>query len=179
MPTAPFRSFQRTPLLFLSMNTQGHLPLLATDDVHAVLRDLWLQLARQSGWFVGEYLILPSEVGFLVAPSARPWPLPVWLAGWRNLSKARIAACSQWRGEVWRHDFSITFLVSIEDYRARLARLDEAASREGAEKALAPWRHRGILWELLPETGGVMPARLNGHVASRGPARRPAHRRAG
>lgn len=161
------------------MNTPGHLPLLATDDVHAVLRDIWLQLARQSGWFVGEYLILPSEVAFLVTPSARPWPLPVWLAGWRNLSKARIAACTQWQGEVWRHDFSITFLVSLEDYRAKQAQLDEAASREGVGRPFAPWRHRGMLWELLPEAGGIMFPRLNGHVAAHGLTRRTERRRVG
>jgi hypothetical protein len=148
MPTPPFRSFQRTPLLFISIGTHGRLPLLACDDAHVVLRDAWLHLAAPSGWFVGEYLLLPSQVRLFATPASRAWPLPVWMEGWQALSKVRMASRTQWDGELWLRDFSMGLLTSADDYSAKRGQLHEAPAREGLEGPAERWRFRGMIWEL-------------------------------
>ncbi len=148
MPNPSFRSFQRTPVLFLTIETHGLLPWLANDDAHACLRDAWLQVGRASGWFVGQYLLLPAQARLFATPAMRCWPLADWVNRWQGLTQRRIAACAQWTGEIWQPEFSHRFLNSADDYIAKAGQLQEAPEREGLVGQDSPWRFRGMIWEI-------------------------------
>ena len=71
-------------VLFVTVCVNGRLKILASDDVHRVLRSVW-QVAEQ--WHVGEYMIMPDHIHLFCVPGVmHPERINVWASYWKRLA---------------------------------------------------------------------------------------------
>jgi putative transposase len=136
------------PAVALTFRADAGLPLLANDEVHAVLRDVWLQSAWTHGWYVGQYVILPDEVRLLVQPAHAAHPLGTWNSAWKATSTFRINRSLCWDGAVWDAEHAADNLATPDDHSRAGEDLADLPARAGLARTRHDWRFGGMIWNL-------------------------------
>ena len=88
-------------IVFLTVTTKDRRRWLAADEVHVVLRDVWLE-AR--AWMVGRYVLMPDHLHLFVSPGEREVEIENWVRYWKRLFTQRISSVpGRWQSNSWHH----------------------------------------------------------------------------
>jgi REP element-mobilizing transposase RayT len=104
----------RSPVLFVTVNTRQKKSILAHDDVHELLRDTW---AVTDDWRVGWYVVMPEHLHFLCSPRGDRASLARWMSFWKGLVSCRWPRPGE--QPIWQRDFWDTQLRRNESYEEK------------------------------------------------------------
>ena len=94
-----FAEPSKPTIVFLTVCTQSRVPWLATDEVHALLRDVW---TRASAWLVGRYVVMPDHVHLFAAPGGAGIVFDNWVRYWKSqFTKAHLRSDHAWQTDHW------------------------------------------------------------------------------
>ena len=141
-------SFEKTPLLFLTVCSSRREEVLANPVAHEILRNIWLRSAEKEGWFVGQYVVMPDHVHLMASPARDACPLPKWMRLWKRASSRMLNQAIGRQKSLWQADYFDRYLRSREDYEHKWAYVELNPVRRGLSASPAQWRYRGILYEL-------------------------------
>jgi putative transposase len=129
----------RTPMVFLTVCSQGRRRLFDKPDVHDVLKTSWF---KAEGWLVGRYVVMPDHVHLFCAPGRLDFPpLVKWVQYWKS-----IASRSWPRPEeqpVWQRSFWDTQLRSGERYADKWEYVRYNPVRAGLCRLPEEWLFQG------------------------------------
>jgi REP element-mobilizing transposase RayT len=75
-----------SPIFFLTVCVQARRELLASEAVHAVLREVWETGHQRHGWQVGRYVIMPDHVHLFCAAGRHAASLSTYVGAWKQWS---------------------------------------------------------------------------------------------
>jgi putative transposase len=96
----PVEKFNRATMVFLTVCTKEHRPLLANPEIHRVLVEWW---RKSTHWLAGRYVILPNHIHLFCAPGAADVSLHRWVAYWKNgiAHELKIGDVPFWQRDFW------------------------------------------------------------------------------
>ncbi len=142
------RSFDRSPIVYLTTCTHERKPLLFCEEAHAALRDIWTQSAKRNGWFVGQYVLMPDHAHLFACPGTDALPLADWIQIWKVVAAKRINQAWQRKGAVWQADYFDRYLRSLADYSEKWEYVALNPVRKGLVTNPDSWPYRGVIWDL-------------------------------
>ena len=79
----------RSTILFVTLCTEGRMPILANHDMVSLIVSAWLAADK---WIVGQYVIMPDHIHFFCSPATDPpYDFQKWIIYWKRLT-TQIAA---------------------------------------------------------------------------------------
>ena len=124
---------------FVTVCTRGREPLLASEQVHDLLREAW---TAADFFQVGRYVIMPDHIHLFCAPvQPEPGYLEVWIKYWKShVSK-------HWPGKkperIWQKDFWDTQLRRGEIYESKWDYVRLNPVRKGLANHPDDWPYQG------------------------------------
>lgn len=140
-----FENGNQAAIVFLTVCTKGRRPLLATDAVHAILREAW---AEARLWRAGRYVLMPDHLHMFAAPATMP---PDRLRKWTSYWKSYTARHWPESGlqPVWQTDVWDTQLRAGDSYAAKWKYVRENPVRAGLAGNADEWPYQGEI-NVLP-----------------------------
>ena len=136
--------FNRAVIIHVTICTDKRKPIMATEDVHQLLRSAW-QAADH--WRVGRYMILPDHIHLFCAPAIHDYPpLVRWVHFWKSWASQRWPR--QAEQPVWQKSFWDTQLRRSEDYAAKWEYVRHNCVRHGYVATPEAWPYQGEMNEL-------------------------------
>ncbi len=142
------RPFKNAPVVFLTTCTQGRLPLLACHEAHETLRDIWIKSAPLSGWFVGQYVLMPDHVHLFACPGPDALPLSRWMQIWKAIASKRINQTLGLKEALWQADYFDRYLRSLKDYSEKWEYVAMNPVRKGLVEIPGEWPYRSVIHDL-------------------------------
>ena len=129
-------------VLFVTVCTKERRPILATDQVHAVLIRVWPQAEQ---YRVGRYVIMPDHIHLFCAPtSCEPENVKHWVAFWKRLATIELRELRP----IWQRDCWDTQLRQVHHYSEKWQYVVGNPVRKGLVDAPEQWPFQGCLNEL-------------------------------
>ena len=155
-------------IVFLTVCTKDRLPWLATPEVHALLRSIWM---GATAWFVGKYVIMPDHVHLFAAPGevmgygsagaspshpagaspshpAGASPSHVPLEHWVRFWKSQFTRRHRTPGHRWQAGHWDTRLRAWERYSDKWEYVRNNPVRHGLVDRAEDWPFQGEIYEL-------------------------------
>jgi len=129
-------------IIFLTVNTKGRIPWLASTGVHALLRKVW---SEAGAWLVGKYVIMPDHLHLFAAPGQTEIALDPWASYW----KSQFTRQHRVREHRWQHGHWDTRLRRGESYSAKWEYVVENPVRKGLVTRAEDWPFQGEI-HVLP-----------------------------
>ena len=109
--------FPAHPIYFITTCTHNRRRLLASQQVHVVLREEWESAPERHGWIVGRYVVMPDHVHFFAQPRVDAKSLSDWMQAWKEWTSKRVLASNaRLRAPIWQKQFFDHVLRSGESY---------------------------------------------------------------
>jgi len=126
-------------LIFLTVCVRHRARVLANEQVHEKLRELW---SDGSHWLVGPYVLMEDHLHSIVAMSySNTVPIERWIAWWKRLSARSFTDI----GLRWQKSFWDTRIRNDEAYVAKCFYMRENPVRKGLVENSADWKFQGIV----------------------------------
>ena len=127
-----------TPVIvFVTICTKDRKPWLANDDVHQLLRSVWMEL---DDWLVGRYVLMPEHI-HLFAGRAKETSLDRWLKYWKaDFTRRHGNPEHRWQSGHWD-----TRLRPHESYDAKWDYVRNNPVRHGLVTHVDDWPFQGRL----------------------------------
>jgi len=132
-------SFNLSVIVFLTVCTQDHKPLLARKEIHELLRSIWSEAGY---WVVGRYVLMPNHLQLFCAPAGVEYPS---LANWVRFWKSRVSQAWPWPEEqpIWQRSFWDTQLRKEERYSEKWEYVRQNPLRKGLVSRPEDWPYQG------------------------------------
>ena len=105
-------------IIFITLCTKDRQPHLATEIMHALLREVWADAER---WCVGRYVILPDHLHLFCAPAPEnETPLASWIRYWKSTVSRQWHALVETSTPLWERHFWDRQLRSGESYSQKM-----------------------------------------------------------
>ena len=131
---APLERSDRPTVLMVTTCVKGRRSLLARDEVHSLLRDVWL---RADHWQVNRYILMPDHVHFFCCPARSQTSYKTWREFWRA------TATREWpfpnEGPIWLRDDWDTQMRSAEQFTEKWHYVRENPVRKGLVARAEDW----------------------------------------
>ncbi|MBL7077452.1 MAG: transposase [Kiritimatiellae bacterium] len=135
----------RPSIVFVTVCTQNRSRILATDDVHAVLREAWL---TADAYRVGRYVIMPDHIHLFCSPASHDPPsLRRWVQYWKSTASRKWPRLGE--HPVWQRSFWDTQLRRGESYSEKWEYVRENPVRAGLCDDSDTWRFQGEMDVLM------------------------------
>ena len=135
----------QTIIQFVTVCTVHRRPILASKDIHNLLRACW---AEAGHWLVGRYVILPDHLHLFCAPAHFPCtPLKTWVQFWRSNATRRWPNPAE--KPIWQKDFFDRQLRHGESYSQKWRYVWENPLRAGLVTNADDWPFQGELHPLI------------------------------
>ena len=141
-------SFVDEPVVYFTLVTYRRRPLLARDDVHMLLRDVWNQSGERSGWWVGDYILMPDHAHFFARCGRTSIRMSDWMRTWKSYSSRRIAALTGQKAPIWQEEYFDRYLRSSEDYSEKWSYIERNALEANLVSRPEDWPYRGRIHAL-------------------------------
>ena len=141
-------SFAKSPLYFITACTAGRRPVLANDEAHRCLSEIWTKSSEHDGWFVGRYLIMPDHVHLFAMPAAEAKTRAEWLKTWKSISARRICKGLNLTPPLWQPDTFDHILRTAESYAEKWHYVRENPVRAGWVAQSPDWPWQGEIQRL-------------------------------
>jgi len=93
-----YETGNRSVIVFLTVCTADRRPILATPEMHELLRESWL---KAHTWRVGRYVVMPDHIHLFCVPGTNPpESLRSWVAYWKR-QVAFAVGRSFWQKNYW------------------------------------------------------------------------------
>ena len=135
----PVERFNLPTVLFITVCVQPRRPVLASDEVHRALCDVW-RMANH--WLTGDYMIMPDHLHMFCIPGViHPLPVKRWAEFWKHhLSVKLPRLTSGLQRDCWD-----TQMRDREHYLEKLAYMRENPVRAGLVEKAEDWPYQGRL----------------------------------
>ena len=143
--------FARTPVYFFTACVAARKSILACDNVHQILIEIWTKPAPLDGWFVGRYVLMPDHLHFFASPAADAKPRAAWCKAWKSISSRRIIQSVGVPAPIWQPETFDHILRSAESYAEKWAYVVANPVRAGLVREGETWPWQG---EILSLKGG-------------------------
>ncbi len=91
--------FNQSTIVLVTVCTKDHGAWLATDAIHDLLCDIWLEA---TGWYVGRYVIMPTHIHYFASPGTIETSLERWSKYWKTLFTLRhLDPTHEWLPDHW------------------------------------------------------------------------------
>ena len=138
---APLEIANQTTILFLTRSVEKRRPLLARDEVVALLLDCWSQADQRR---VGRWVVMPDHLHLFCAPATWPaTPFRSWARFWRSQATRRWPHPEE--KPIWQRDFFDRQLRSGESYHQKWLYLWENPIKAGLVRGPEDWPYQGEL----------------------------------
>ena len=137
---APYDS---EPVVFFTVVVAGRRPILDNPITHEFLRAMWERSARQNGWWVGDYLLMPDHVHFFARASRTADPMHQWVQMWKSVSARFLLKRGGLDAPLWQEDYFDRYLRSAEHYSEKWAYVEANPARAGLVSKPEDWLYRG------------------------------------
>lgn len=135
----PVISHNRSVILVVTVCTAGRRAILAREDVHRLLCEIW-QEADQ--WWVGRYVIMPDHVHLFCAPvRLEMTPVERWVTFWKSRASQRWPRRHE--QPVWQKSFWDTQLRRGKSYDAKWEYVRANPVRHGFVLRAEDWPYQG------------------------------------
>jgi REP element-mobilizing transposase RayT len=134
-----FQSYS-TPIYFITAVTAGRKPLLASDTVHAALRE-YAHANACEGRAMGRYVVMPDHLHFFLRLSAEEKVSEY--VRWLKSAVTRCVREGQTHGYVWQPGFFDHVMRSTESYTEKWAYVRENPVRAGLVAMADDWPYQG------------------------------------
>ncbi|MEM7013888.1 MAG: hypothetical protein AAF585_20695, partial [Verrucomicrobiota bacterium] len=108
-----FESGNLAPIIYLTVCCKDRKPILAKDDIHQLLIDIWSRV--ENHWSVGRYVLLPNHLHLFCSPKS---PESLGVKKWTKYWKSQ--ASNNWprphEHPIWQLDCWDTQLRTGESY---------------------------------------------------------------
>lgn len=141
-------SFARHPLVFLTVCTARHTPVLNHATAHAILHQLWLDARVRNGWCVGRYVVMPDHVHLFAMPGEKPMPLRQWITTWKSISARKVVAALGTSAPIWQRDYFDRYLRTRESYGEKWDYVCNNPVRAGLVSRVEDWPYQGVIYDL-------------------------------
>ena len=132
-----------SPIFFLTVCVQARRELLASEAVHAVLREVWETGHQRHGWQVGRYVIMPDHVHFFARAQPAGKPLSGFMRDWKRWTANEIIKAHQFRPPLWQPEFFDHLLRSADSYSAKWDYVSNNSVRAGLTTSPSAWPYSG------------------------------------
>jgi len=149
MPLPHLGSFDRNPLVFLTVCTAKRAPILNNAVAHAILLKLWQESRMRNGWCVGRYVVMPDHVHLFAMPDVNPTSFHQWVSTWKSLSARQITAQTKAGAPIWQRDYFDRFLRTSDSYSAKWDYVCNNPARAGLVMRGEQWPYQGVIHELI------------------------------
>ena len=86
-------------IVFDTVCTKNRMRWLASDSVHALLREVW---SEATGWLVGRYVIMPDHIHYFAAATEPFIEYKNWVKYWKSqFSKRHKVQGHRWLADDW------------------------------------------------------------------------------
>ena len=129
-------------IIFITVNTEARLPILANEGAHLGLRDIWKD---SKNWCVGRYVIMPDHVHLFArkAPGGSVG-LDRWITWWK---KGFLSALDLKPGS-WQPSYWDTRMRSAEQYSAKWSYVLNNPVRRRLVSRSDEWAFQGEIYRL-------------------------------
>jgi len=128
-------------IVFVTACTKGRVPWLATEECHALLRDVWQEAAV---WHVGRYVVMPDHIHLFASPDDGDVSFDDWMKFWKSKFRTR-HRCS---GHRWQAGHWDRRLRSTESYNEKWEYVRHNPVRHGLVADPGEWPFQGDIHEL-------------------------------
>jgi len=136
--------FNAASIIYLTVCTQSRKQILAREDVHALLRTVWVEAGQ---WRVGRYVVMPEHIHLFCAPAHLDSPpLAKWVQFWKSRASQRWPRHEE--QPVWQKSFWDTQLRSGESYDEKWEYVRLNPVRRGLVSRPEDWPFAGEIWRL-------------------------------
>jgi len=136
------RLYPRPPILLVTACTEARRPALTEGGLAAEVTASLSAAARNAGWHIGRYVVMPDHVHFFAAPGGEAQPLSRLVGTWK-----RWTTRAAWRlghtGRLWQREFHDHVLRSEEQYEAKWLYVVQNPVRAGLCAQADEWPHQG------------------------------------
>jgi putative transposase len=93
-----YAQYQST-IIFGTVCTKNRMRWLACDEVHEILRDVWM---ASTAWLMGKYMILPDHIHFFAESCESKIEYDKWVTYWKSqFSKRYQQPAHRWQSDHW------------------------------------------------------------------------------
>jgi len=125
-------------LLFVTVVTKDRKPILAKQEVHQLLIQMW---QFTDAWLIGRYILMPDHVHFFCARGTGDHSLEDWMRYWKAAATRAWPYPSQ--KPIWQRGYWDTRLRKDESYSAKWDYVRENPVRAGLCRLADEWPHQG------------------------------------
>ncbi len=128
-------------IIFDTVCTKDRQAWLATDEVHAILREVWL---AADAWWVGRYVVMPDHVHYFAADVGSAIEFKDWVKYWKSQFTKRFKhPDSRWQTDDWD-----TRMRSASLFEEKWLYVHENPVRHNLVEKAEDWPFRGEIHEL-------------------------------
>ena len=140
------RLWLEAPLYFITTNVSQRLPLLATDEAVAVMREVWENAESLYGWRVGAYVVMPDHVHFFCGTASdRAKPLGTVIGKWKEWTAKHLSRRHGHPAQLWQDGFFDHVLRSDESYDEKWNYVRQNPVRAGLAATPEEWSYWGTM----------------------------------
>lgn len=133
------------PIFFITTNVSNREPLLACDDAHAVILEVFETGQHLHRWLIGSYVVMPDHVHFFCSACRDAAPLDTFVGKWKEWTSKFFKRRLGWETFAWQHRFHDHLLRSDESYSEKWEYVRMNPVRAGLVNDPDEWRFRGRL----------------------------------
>ena len=129
----------RSNLIFVTVCTKDRKPILASEEVHALLRHVW---DVADNWLVGKYVIMPDHIHFFCAPATPEAPnVRDWITFWKSVFTRRWPRAED--KAVWQRGAWDRQMRKDESYAEKWSYVAANPVRHGLVRRIEDWPYQG------------------------------------
>ena len=135
--------YQSHPRYFITTCVDNRRNLLATSDVHEILRSHWVKSLDLYGWAIGSYVVMPDHVHFFCADAKGKTTLSKMIGSWKQWTAKEICPLLGITAPLWQPEFFDHLIRSDESYSEKWAYVRHNPVRAGLVDDVDEWKFSG------------------------------------
>ena len=132
----------KAEVYFITVCTHNRKKILARDDIYDVLVNALRQKAKETGWRVGRYVIMPDHVHFFCTLTSPNSILSEFIGQWKGFCTQKFREVGI-KGPFWQKEFFDHLLRSDESYKNKWEYVRHNPVRHRLCKSPDEWPYQG------------------------------------
>jgi putative transposase len=132
----------REDIIFITVNTEGRIPILANKASHMALHSIWHD---STNWIVGRYVIMPDHVHLF---ARKVFAESIDLDGWVTWWKRSFLTTLNLEPGMWQRGYWDTRMRSPEHYSAKWIYVINNPVRKRLVARSEEWEYQGEIYRL-------------------------------
>ena len=131
----------RSTILFVTLCTEGRMPILANHDIVSLIVSAWLAADK---WIVGQYVIMPDHIHFFCSPATNPpYDFQKWIIYWKRLTTQIAARADARPPRLWQSGCWDTQIRTGSQYKEKWEYVRNNPVRKGFVVHADDWPYQG------------------------------------